>query len=344
MKSFFSSPLTAIALTIIVSTCVAIVATVIINDSLDQYAQRLGQEEDVLRISQERPDPLPGSYEEALVYVKEQAGDRVFVTYAQAGVDLTERDVLAVGAVVTSDGWVLIAGSDATQVGRSAWIDGVAYDIDEVISIEYVTLAHVAEATGLIPFSFGVSDEVAVGEYIFGFGALDRFFVTTLIDGQSIGASCARSCADYEQSAYWLLQDDVSDALIVNAAGDLVAVSYESAVYPIHYSIPWLQSTIRGEEYTIPRLGISVRWLDALLVTSVDRTSGALVQSVHDDASVFVVGDVITRVGNRSIDANTPIAETFLGYDVGDTVTVTFIRDGEAQEVDVELLGDNLVY
>jgi len=332
------------ALTIIVSACVAIVATVIMSESLDQYAGQLQQEDNFLRISQERPDPLPGSYEEALSYVKEQAGDRAFFTYKQTSTDLSSQDVRAVGAVVTTDGWTLIAGNVDLSIGHVGWINGKPYEIDDVITMEPFMLAHLKEATGLVPFSFGISDEVASGEYVFAFEALESFSATTLTNAQSIDASVARASSDYKQTAAWVLQDDLTNALVVNVAGDLVAVATDGDVYPIHYGIPWLQSVIRGEAYVVPRLGVSVRWLDALLVNTSDRTSGAFVLSVHDDASVFVAGDVITRVGNRLIDAHTPIAETVLGYNVGEMIAVTFVRDGETQEVEVELLGDSLIY
>lgn len=344
MKHFFSSPLTGLALIIIVSTSVAIVATVVTNDSLDQYAQRLEQSDTLLRISQQRPDPIPGSYEESLGYVKEQVGDVAFFSHDLPATDLSAEDVVAVGAVITSDGWVLIAGDVDVNLQRVVWVNENRYSIDDLVNMSAFTLVHLDGAASLRPFAFGMADDVEPGERLFALGSLDDFSVTSLVDGQQMAAALARSAADYKQVATWELQHDLRDSLLVNTVGDLVGLVGGGEVYPIHYALPWLQSAIRGEDYVVPRLGVSVRWLDALLVTTVDRNSGALVQTVHTPESPFLVGDVIVRVGNVTIDANTPIAETLLAHDVGDSIAVTIVRDGESQEVRVELLGDSLIY
>ncbi len=353
MKQELKTILPWIILMIIVSACVAVVTTVMVNDSLERYAQQLQETDELIRISQERPDPVPGTYEEALSYVKEQAGDIAFITFDNVASDTWEDYVNTLGAVITSDGWMLAAQSSGVIAGQHvAWIDGVDYQIDDVVDGDGMQLVHIVDAPDLSPFAFGSSDSLETGERVFAFGAVDDFYVTTLVNGHQVPTSDTTPpdslwAPDYEQVAFWELQQSWPHVLIVNAAGELVALSDSlgsEIVSPMHYALPWIQASIRGEDYVAPRLGVSVMWLDALFVNTSDRTSGALVQQVHDRDSIFAIDDIIVRVGGEVIDAKTPLAEILLNYEAGDTVTVMFVRDGESQESDVELLGEDLVY
>lgn len=340
-----------VALMIIVSACVAIVTTVVVNDSLKQYAQDLQDTYELIRISQERPKPVPGTYEEALSYVKEQAGDIALITLSNDVVG--NPDVERIGAVITSDGWILVVGGSGVNVDRElgqAIIDGDVYLIDEHIVGPTFDLMHASGAQALTPFVFGSSDETREGEWVFGFGVGTDVYVTTLVNGQYVQSSPQLSgpvAPDYEQVAFWLMSDHWPLALFVNASGELIALAGaqgDELVYPIHYGLPWVQSLIKGEEYVMPRLGVTTEWLDVRFTNPSNITSGAYVTIVHDPESIFERYDVITRIDNNVIDTRTPIAEILLDYDVGDMVTVTFVRDGETQEADVELVGSDLVY
>jgi len=340
---------------IIVSACVAVVTTVIIDDSLERYAQQLEDGDEIIQISKERPDPVPGSYEEALSYVKAQAGDIGYITANNEITDMYEDDyVLRIAAVITSDGWMIInsnVGSPSNVDQLVAWIDGKKYNLDELVEGDSFDLVHLVDARGLTPFAFGSSDSIEEGERVFAFGARDIFYVTTLVDGQYVPTNGRPSpslyAADYEQIAFWELQQTFDETLVVNSVGELVAITHsgdDNIAYPIHYALPWVGASIRGELHDAPRLGLVVEWLDVLFVNTVDRSSGALVHLAYGNDTVFQSDDIVIRIGGRSIDANTPIAEILLDYEVGDVVNVAFIRDGETQEADVELLGEDLLY
>lgn len=80
-----------------------------------------------------------------------------------------------------------------------------------------------------------------------------------------------------------------------------------------------------------PWLGVAFKMVDegALLVEIVP-------DSPADEADLRE-GDIITEVNGETVDATRPLSAHILKYHPRDRVTLTFLRDGEEQEVEVEL-------
>ncbi|MET0641927.1 MAG: PDZ domain-containing protein, partial [Jiangellaceae bacterium] len=74
------------------------------------------------------------------------------------------------------------------------------------------------------------------------------------------------------------------------------------------------------------------------------ETRGALIASVEpgsgaDDAGL-AEGDVITKIDDRLITDGESLIAAARSYRPGDTVTVTFVRDGETQTAEITLGSD----
>ena len=72
--------------------------------------------------------------------------------------------------------------------------------------------------------------------------------------------------------------------------------------------------------------------------------AGALVQSVGDDTTAaragLEAGDLITALDDSPIDSRDDLVATVRTYRPGDEVTVTFLRDGEEDTVELVLDSD----
>ncbi len=144
---------------------------------------------------------------------------------------------------------------------------------------------------------------------------------------------------------------------LVNLAGEVIGInsSIRSAssgvsgqagsiglgfAIPIAKVLPIVEQLRAGETATHARLGVSVSTsnLEDGLVT------GAGIESVSDGSAAAEAGlengDVVTRVGDEMIAGSDSLVAVIRGYRPGDEVTLTIIRDGEEQELDVTLDSD----
>jgi putative serine protease PepD len=69
------------------------------------------------------------------------------------------------------------------------------------------------------------------------------------------------------------------------------------------------------------------------LIASVEPGSGA-------DEAGLAEGDVITKIDDRLITDGESLIAAARSYRPGDTVTVTFVRDGETQTAEITLGSD----
>ncbi|MEA3395923.1 MAG: PDZ domain-containing protein [Chloroflexota bacterium] len=85
------------------------------------------------------------------------------------------------------------------------------------------------------------------------------------------------------------------------------------------------------QQLSRPWLGVTFEMVDegALLVEIVP-------DSPADEAGLRA-GDIITEVNGETVDAIRPLSAHILKYHPRDHVTLTFLRDGEEQEVEAEL-------
>jgi putative serine protease PepD len=107
---------------------------------------------------------------------------------------------------------------------------------------------------------------------------------------------------------------------------------------PIDEVMPIVDQITAGETPTHARLGIQVS------DSRVEGLTGAQVQEVTAgstaDEAGLEPGDVITRVDETHITGADSLVATIRSYRPGDTVTVTWTRDGDEQSADMELDSD----
>ena len=111
---------------------------------------------------------------------------------------------------------------------------------------------------------------------------------------------------------------------------------------PIDEVLPIVEQMAAGEEPTHARLGISVS--DAGITegqSGAEAIIGALVREVGEGSTAgaagLETGDVVVRVDDTMITGSDSLVATIRSYRPGDTVTLTFVRDGEERSVELEL-------
>lgn len=110
------------------------------------------------------------------------------------------------------------------------------------------------------------------------------------------------------------------------------------------------EQLIATGEVRYPFLGISYLTVDGSVAAEfgLPVQNGAFIQSLNPgqasvqpgtaaDAAGLRDGDIITAIEGRPLDANTSLRQLLLQYRPGDTITLTFLRDGQEQQVQVTL-------
>ena len=117
---------------------------------------------------------------------------------------------------------------------------------------------------------------------------------------------------------------------------------------PIEDAIKFADAIIAGESITRPKLGVSMinltdTWAlyQNRLAIETELTEGVVVQSVEAGSPAAVAGlqkgDIITAIGDDKVSNFARLRYYLFKHKVGDSVTITFERDGKTQTVKLVL-------
>lgn len=269
------------------------------------------------------------------------------IVLSEGGLVLTNAHVIgAIGdiTVVLSDG----SEHAATLVGSSP-SDDLA-----VIQLEGVD--------GLVPAQLGSSDDLQVGDEVIAIGnALNLGGEPTVTRG--IVSATDRDLAAEGVTLEGLIQTDAainpgnSGGPLVNAAGQVVGVNTAilADAQNLGFSIaidrarPIIEDLEAGEGDVTPDqafLGVSSTEISELTDEArenfdLEVDEGAFVTEVVPgsaaDEAGLEAGDVIIEIDGEAVDAASAVREAILDKEPGDQVSITIIRDGEEQTLNVKL-------
>lgn len=339
-----------------------VIASVVTSQSLDEYAQQIAEGQVLFQLSEERPRPLPGTYEEALSRVQEAGWPATALVYEKTedSVDaqrwITVEDAQATGAVVTSDGWVLFHRDavaeyldDVTQI--EVWINGMRYDVQGVFEDTQTDIVLLqVNATALSTLAFGSSIDMDGGDFLFATPEPGEVVPTSLLDARASKDELVHRVESF--SYEWDLPQEVpAFTPLLNSAGEIVGVSAEEGVaIPIHQIQPFIESVLRDQKVTHTGLGLYTVSLnqalnldrDVLGVTTgemvVSRTVGVpgIVFEGPADVAGIEQGDIILSVDDVLITEQQTLADLIADYDVGDSAELEILRNNDRFTVTVE--------
>ena len=229
-------------------------------------------------------------------------------------------------------------------------------------------------ASALVPATFGNSDAVRPGEPVFAIGnPFGLNFTVTAgivsgIDRQSQGSISGRPIRGVLQTDAAVNAGN-SGGPLFNARGEVIGITtaVENPIgrnffVGVGYAVPsntaqrFVPRMIAGEEITHPQLGISGVSLNVLTAadagvsarrgvyvvavvrgSAADRAGLAAASTPDGDGDLARGGDVITAIDGVVVDGMEHLARLIDAREVGDTVTLSVMRDGRAISIKATL-------
>ena len=317
------------------------VATVLTQSYLERYVDSLEQATWwKQQLSEEKPRPTPGSYEEALQIAHDELFASLVLFYnSGSSATLLPGSEIGAGVVVTSDGWVL---STASAIGTRAFVGGVEYAMTNTVRDALTDSVLIKlEANGLPVIAFADSETLMSGQEVFVARGIDTLFATTIADPSAWSLPGVAGSAE-TFSGFLTFNDELSldGAPVVNLSGELVAVGDT----PLSFIKNAMTTAVRSGVYT--RASFGAQLIDLSFVHLPDTsnrgfTRGALVTSVSFSGPASIGGlrtsDIILRVQDQTLTRQTSFAEILANYEPGKRVSILVDRNGEQLTLEVEL-------
>lgn len=275
---------------------------------------------------------------------------------------------LGSGVILDTDGNILtnyhvIDGADEISVT----IEGQSYTATVVGSDESSDLAVIKadlEGASVTPIEVGDSSSLVMGQWVMAIGSpygLEQSVSTGIVS--ALYRSTMMQSTSGNTIYTNLIQTDAainpgnSGGALVDSEGKLVGIntlieseSGSSAgigfAIPANYAIQVANTIISGQKVVHPYIGLTMQTVTSSLAQrySLGASSGAYVVEVTSgspaDTAGIKSGDIITAVDGESITSADGMILAIRSHNVGDTVSVTFVRDGKEQTVQVTLGSD----
>jgi serine protease Do len=351
---------------VVVGACAGTIASVMTSRSLDRYVEQMSGQDSSLLFSEVKPEPIPGTYEEALRSV---SGAYQYLAYlypantetADSDDWVYDEDALATGVVVTSDGWILFDADSLTSVNTSnasMYIHESWFDVTNVIfdTKEQVALVRV-DASGLSAVTFGYSSSAQEGEMVFAPSKDLGLSVASLVSVQNQESSVARA-AEYHTDV-WTLQDEIESGLpIFDSSGRLIAMSQsEGEALPLHRIEGFVKSVLADGAPMYAALGCYGLYVDAALNKDTDSLGtehGFFVTGTYAQQAIvwngpaakagLQEGDVLITIDGVDITQENQVADIVLYDRAGDELRIGYVRDGQERETTLTLGDFDLLY
>ena len=249
---------------------------------------------------------------------------------------------------------------EVTLADHSSWkavLVGAAPDRDLAV------LQISAPAAKLYPIAIGESNNLLVGQKVFAIGnpfGLDQTLTTGVVSalGREITAATGRTIHDVIQTDA-AINPGNSGGPLLDSAGRLIGVN--TAIYSpsgassgIGFAVPVgevnrvVPQIISKGKLIKPGLGVTLAnprltselGLEGVLILKVLAGSTAEKAGLRGTTQVrdgMVVGDLILEVNGRKVADYDKLRDELESYEVGETVTLTLMRDGATAQVQVAL-------
>ena len=265
------------------------------------------------------------------------------------------------GFFITEDGYILtnhhvVSGASSVSV---TLYNGESYDAKVIGSDEDYDIAVIKiDVTGATPVVLGDSSKLAIGESVAAVGNPLGELTFSMSEGI---VSCVNRAINVDGTPFNMIQVDCSinpgnsGGPLFNSYGEVVGIvsakysSYSNTtVEGIGFAIPIndvvsLVKDIMTNGYVTTKayMGITPQNMTAQMAQQYryDVTEGVFVCSVDPDSAAakagLKLGDVITKMDDKTISSYEDLVAAKKSYSAGDTVTLTVYREGKTIEVEL---------
>ena len=272
------------------------------------------------------------------------------------------------GIIISEDGYIVTNNhvistesssnyfqiTEATGLKVNLYGDSESYEATVVGSDSYTDLAVIKiEKTGLTPAILGDSSNLQVGEFVMAVGnplGMDYSVTSGIVSAMDREVTV-------DGTTYNAIQTDAainegnSGGALVNANGEVVGINTlklaGSGIEGIGFAIPISSTTsiinqlIEFQTVKRPYIGISGSAISAQDVRRYNLPEGVYVEDVEEDSPAAKAGivksDIITKIEGKEIKSVEELNKIKYTYNIGDTVTLTVVRNNEETEVKVTL-------
>lgn len=287
----------------------------------------------------------------------------------------TERQEIGggTGFFVSADGYLITNKHVVDQEGveyTAVTQDGETYDVEVIAkdpSLD-VAILKIDSDTDFPFLTFAETENIRLGETVVAIGNALAEFPNSVSVGVVSGLSRDIIAGDgfrFRESLEGLIQTDAainrgnSGGPLLNLNGEVIGVNVAMAggsenigfALPSDVVLSVYESVAEHGEIVRPFLG--VRYLQitediaernnldveygVLIVRGETRGDLAVIPGSPADKAGLTENDIILEIDGQKLDGSTSLATLIRTYNVGDTVTLKVMQDGEEREVEVEL-------
>ncbi len=338
-----------------------LVATVLLNSSLDDYAASLFQGRSPSGPTTPRVNLT--SEDSARAAVRAVAADSV-VLITKASLDTRQPSALinssvalGYGVVVSTDGWVLLRGTTLADVKKTLpsvdlWIAGVRYTPTQIVAdtLTDAVLLKV-DASKLVPVAFAASESTVAGTAVWGATNANALLTTTVTNTRhSTGLVGKAEAFVYD---WQLAATETMSLPVFDGHGSLLALTNGDTALPLFAVETFVRNTIRSGQPDHAGFGAYVLDLESALnldpalrqgqthgalIIAPTITTSAIAKSSPVSLAGLAVGDIVTEVDASQVDHTHTLAELLALYLPGETVSITYVHNGTTQTTTVTLV------
>ena len=280
------------------------------------------------------------------------AGQGTGVIISEDGVVITNNHVIEAAAergqitVVFQDG----TNASATIVGRDPATD--------------VAVIKAKDVSGLKPATLGTSSNLQVGQRVVAIGSpfgLEATVTEGIVSALNRPVSPGdQLSAGANRTIFPAIQTDAainpgnSGGPLVDLAGRVIGINSAISTggnstgsiglgfaIPINLVSSVSEQILAGDEVEHARIGVNVVGATGEdNLTEIGAQIGEVVAGSAGEDAGLRNGDIVTGVDGHPIATNDGLVATIRGYRPGDTVTLTILRDGQTQDVELTLGSD----
>lgn len=283
-----------------------------------------------------------------------ESGSGTGIIVSSDGRILTNNHVVAVAA---EGGTITVAFSDGTNVAA------------EIVGRDPVTDIAVIKAEGktdLVPASLGSSADLQVGQEVVAIGSpfgLESTVTQGIVSALNRPVTSSDGTGSDTPTVFPAVQTDAainpgnSGGPLVDLSGNVIginsairagtSVSGEAGSIGLGFAIPIdlakniAKQLIAGGEVEHAQIGVSVRpAVSGDDITGIGAEIGEVSSGSAGADAGLKAGDIITAVNGHAVASSDALVASIRAYQPGETIEVTYQRDGETKTVDVTLGSD----
>ncbi|TCI99382.1 trypsin-like peptidase domain-containing protein [Aeromicrobium sp. IC_218] len=300
----------------------------------------------------------------------EKVAEAVMPSVVQINVGGNDASGTGTGVILSSDGEILTNNHVVESAADGGTIT-VSFDDGSLAKAAIMgrdpkTDLAVIKAegkTGLTPATLGSSAALRVGQEVVAIGSpygLESTVTSGIVSALNRPVTSADATGS-NSTVFPAVQTDAainpgnSGGPLVDADGRVIGINSairtssggESGSIGLGFAIPIdlaknvASQLVEGKTVEHARIGVTVT---PAVESDGITTVGAQVREVSEgsagDKAGLEVGDVITAVGGNAVGSSDALVAAIRGYQPGDKVEVTYVRDGKTQTTDVTLDSD----